>query len=80
MDKKERAKAYYKIYYLAHRQEQIQRATDWYLASEENRTKHNIATLKHLNANKKKIYFNRKIKSLHKLLMRELIDYFVFGR
>jgi hypothetical protein len=78
MDKKEIARAYYKIYYQKHRQQQIDRATQWYLANEENKLKHNKATLKYLNANKQKVYFNRRIKSLHKTLMRELIDRFIF--
>lgn len=78
MDKKEIARAYYKIYYQKNRQQQIDRATQWYLASEENRIKHNKATLKYLNANKKKVYFNRRMRSLHKTLMKELIDRFIF--
>jgi hypothetical protein len=74
MNKKEIARAYYKIYYQNHRQEQIDKATQWYLANEENRMKHNNATLKYLNKNKKKIYERRKIKYLFSILMKELLN------
>tara|TARA_R110000868_G_scaffold183962_2_gene425367 strand:- start:447 stop:701 length:255 start_codon:yes stop_codon:yes gene_type:complete len=73
-------KEYYKNYYLNHREKQIEKATDWINASEEHRIRHAKACKKHLNANKTKIYFNRRLKSLHKTLMKELIDRFVFGR
>jgi hypothetical protein len=73
-------KEYYQVYYLNHRQEQIDKATDWIKASEEHRTRHRIACRKYLNANKKKVYFNRRIKLLHKILMKELIDYHIFNR
>jgi hypothetical protein len=73
-------KEYYKEYYLKHREIQIKKATNWYLASEEHRTRHTKACKKYLNANKTKVYFNRRMKSLHKTLMKELIDRFIFGR
>jgi hypothetical protein len=75
---KEWFKAYYKEYYLNNRQKQIDKATSWYLASDEHRIRHRIACRKYLNANKKKVYFNRRIKSLHKTLMKELLDRFTY--
>ena len=72
-------KEYYRVYYLNHRQEQIEKATDWIKASEEHRIRHAKACKKHLNANKTKIYFNRRLKSLHKKLMKNLIDRFMYN-
>ena len=72
-------KQYYKEYYLNHREKQIDKATQWVNASEENRIKHALACKKYLNANKTKIYLNRRIKSLFKVLMRELIDRFTYN-
>jgi hypothetical protein len=71
-------KEYYRVYYLKHRQEQINKATAWYLASEENRAKHAKACKKYLMKNKTSVYSKRRIKSLHKILMKELIDYHIF--
>ena len=76
---KEYFKEYYKQYYLKHREIQIEKATKWYLASEDHRIKHAVACRKYLNANKTKVYFNRRLKSLHKILMKELIDYHMFN-
>ena len=72
MDKKEIARAYYKIYYQNHRQKQIDAATQWYLASDEHKMKHAIACQKHLAKNKKVIYTKRRVKYYFKILMKEL--------
>ena len=68
---KEKARAYYKIYYLAHRQEQIDKATQWTI---KHPVRHAIACKKYLMKNKKEVYCKRRVKSLHKILMKELID------
>jgi len=75
---KEWFKEYYKKYYLDHRQKQIDKATSWYLTSEENKVKHRIACRKHLNKNKTNIYYKRRLKSLFKTLMKELLDRFMY--
>lgn len=77
---KEYFKQYYKEYHLKNRDKMIEKATNWYNASEEHRIKHALACKKYLNANKKKVYFNRRMKSLHKTLMKELLDRFIYGR
>ena len=73
-------KEYYRNYHLKHREKQIEKATNWLNASEEHRIRHVKACKKHLNANKTKIYFNRRLKSLFKTLMKELIDRFTYSR
>ena len=75
---KEYFKEYYRNYYLNHREKQIEKATNWYLASEEHKIKHRIACRKHLNANKTNIYYKRRLKSLFKTLMKEVQDYFMY--
>ncbi len=66
-------KEYYKIYYLKHRQEQIDKATAWNITHP---IRHGIACRKHLTKNKKTIYGKRRVKYIHHVLMRELLDYF----
>ena len=66
-------KEYYKEYYLKHREIQIQKATIW---NATHPMRHAVACRKHLNANKKTIYGKRRVKYIHRVLMRELVDYF----
>jgi hypothetical protein len=77
---KEYFKEYYRNYHLKNREKMIEKSTAWYLANEDHRVKHAIACKKYLNKNKKDIYGKRRVKSLHKILMKELIDRFMYNK
>jgi hypothetical protein len=66
-------KEYYRVYYLKHRQEQIEKAKIWNITHPD---RHAAAVSKHLTKNKKTIYGKRRVKYIHNVLMRELLDYF----
>jgi len=68
---KEKARAYYKVYYLAHRQEQIDKATQWNI---KNPIRHAIACKKYVMKNKKEVYGKRRVKYVHSVLMEELLS------
>lgn len=72
-------KKYYKEYYLKHREIQIKKSTEWYLASEEHRIRHAKACKKYLMKNKESVYSKRRIKSFHNILMKELLDRFMYN-
>jgi competence protein ComGF len=73
---KEYFKEYYRNYHLKHREKMIDKSTAWYLANEEHRVKHAIACKKYLMKNKKDVYGKRRVKYVHKVLMKELLNYF----
>jgi len=69
-------KEYYHEYHLKNREKMIEKSTAWYLANEDHRVRHAIACKRYLDKNKKDVYGKRRAKYVHKVLMKELLNYF----
>lgn len=67
-------KEYYRVYYLKHRQEQIDKASEWNIAHPD---RHAVACRKHLTKNKKTIYGKQNVKRRFKIVLRELLSYII---
>ena len=65
---------YYKQYHIKNREKMIEKASSWYLASEDHRVKHALACKRYLDKNKTAVYQRRNAKNRMKHVLRELLD------